>query len=72
MTYTSRAGGGVSVCELRETTVGQGACGNGGAEVVKGPSGSVTEHIESSKSSAGGSGDCTISQQELPLRLNPL
>ncbi len=42
-----------------------------GGAVVKEPSGSLTEHIESSKSTAGGSGDCTASQQELPLRRNP-
>lgn len=42
-----------------------------GVAVVKEPSGSPTEHIESSKSTAGGSGDCKTSQQELPLRLKP-
>lgn len=43
-----------------------------GGVVVKKPSGSLTEHIESSKSTAGGSGDCKASQQELPPRRNPL
>lgn len=42
-----------------------------GVVVVKEPFGSLTEHIESSKSTAGGSGDCKASQQELPLRPKP-
>lgn len=69
--YTSRTQEEVSECvdyskqeSVREHVVV-------GVVVVKEPSGSMTEHIESSKSTAGGSGDCKASQQELPLRLKP-